>query len=284
MRYISGETLQEMAGIYLGNDEDFAWNPRIAQQSWKHCRLADMGPRALDNPPIVFCYTHRLATLAEKVAYLANPFVLITHNSDGEVRQDDPAVAALLACPRLVAWFAQNLCFRHPKLQFLPIGAANMQWEHGLEFFRWFYGPAISSAKTRDVYMCFEVATCPSERRPCMERLSGKVPLLEKVPPAANLRRMEEYRFVICPAGNGVDTHRFWECLYLRCVPVVVRNPLVDILRKETRLPMVVLESWDDFSPERLPDYAGFDFECPELYLDYYETEISVAAAAAAHR
>ena len=29
------------------------------------------------------------------------------------------------------------------------------------------------------------------------------------------LKILSSYKFAICPEGNGIDTHRFWECLYL---------------------------------------------------------------------
>jgi len=32
---------------------------------------------------------------------------------------------------------------------------------------------------------------------------------------------MARHQFVICPEGNGVDSHRIWEALYLGCVPIV---------------------------------------------------------------
>lgn len=30
-----------------------------------------------------------------------------------------------------------------------------------------------------------------------------------------------QYRFIACPRGNGVDTHRFWEALYRGSIPIV---------------------------------------------------------------
>ena len=34
-----------------------------------------------------------------------------------------------------------------------------------------------------------------------------------------------DYRFVICPRGNGIDTHRLWESLYRGSVPIVEKSP-----------------------------------------------------------
>ena len=34
-------------------------------------------------------------------------------------------------------------------------------------------------------------------------------------------RILLNYMFVICPEGNGIDTHRMWEALYLRTIPII---------------------------------------------------------------
>ena len=35
---------------------------------------------------------------------------------------------------------------------------------------------------------------------------------------------LRRYKFVACPEGLGIDTHRVWEALYLNVTPSVVRN------------------------------------------------------------
>jgi hypothetical protein len=51
---------------------------------------------------------------------------------------------------------------------------------------------------------------------------------------------------VLCPEGNGFDTHRFWETLYMGGVPVVVANPYLDTLFDN--VPCIKLKSWNDLS------------------------------------
>jgi hypothetical protein len=51
----------------------------------------------------------------------------------------------------------------------------------------------------------------------CYELSSGK-PYIEY------LRELAEHRFCLCIRGNGVDTHRFWESLYLGVIPVIINN------------------------------------------------------------
>jgi hypothetical protein len=48
--------------------------------------------------------------------------------------------------------------------------------------------------------------------------------------------------FVLCPAGNGLDTHRAWETLILGRVPVLTACPMNAMLFRG--LPHVEVEDW----------------------------------------
>lgn len=53
------------------------------------------------------------------------------------------------------------------------------------------------------------------------------------------------YKFVACPRGNGLDTHRFWETLYRGSYPVVLRSPWSTSLRKQG-VPLIEVKCWDE--------------------------------------
>ena len=42
----------------------------------------------------------------------------------------------------------------------------------------------------------------------------------------AYYKKVAAHKFVVAPRGNGIDTHRLWEALYLGCVPVVGKSAL----------------------------------------------------------
>ncbi|HSX13420.1 MAG TPA: hypothetical protein VLE96_03260 [Chlamydiales bacterium] len=58
-----------------------------------------------------------------------------------------------------------------------------------------------------------------------------------------------QYAFSICPAGNGLDTHRTWEDLLLGCIVIVKTCPL-DPLYKG--LPVVIIKNWSEITEENL--------------------------------
>jgi len=252
---ISGERIQQIADIYLGTPGDFMYNPVIFEQIEKHQILDDIdGP--FDNPPTLFLYSHLLEPFSKKLQYFTNQFTLITHNSDYNLTNSDPVVQKILESDTLVRWWGQNLCFIHPKMRILPIGIANSMWEHG-KVENYAIGPI---NKTDDVYFNFNIYTNPAKRQPCYDMFKEKMEFLSMVPVAENVRRLAKYKWCICPEGNGVDTHRLWEAMYLRCIPVVVRSPFIDTLMHYTEgeLPIYVMNSWSDLTNLNFPNFEPF--------------------------
>ncbi len=42
------------------------------------------------------------------------------------------------------------------------------------------------------------------------------------------LRDLKEHKFILCPSGNGIESTRNWEVLYMRRVPVLMRHPYLE--------------------------------------------------------
>jgi hypothetical protein len=269
---IKGERLQQLADVYFGFPEDFGFNPLTASETVKHCNIQSI-ISDYENPRKVFCYTHCLHAFSQIIKYFKNPFVFITHNSDGIIK-DDETTRYLLAQSKIVRWYAQNLIVAHEKLRVLPIGMANNQWSHGntdkiME--------NLNKPKTKSVYFNFNIQTNESKRMECFNKLSYKIQGEPTVSPEQYQTILSQYEFCICPEGNGVDTHRFWEALYLKCIPVVVKSPHIDILRTQLNIPMVILNSWDEFDIYRL-HYNSYSINNNDYYtpllMNYYKQQI----------
>jgi len=50
---------------------------------------------------------------------------------------------------------------------------------------------------------------------------------------ATYVRSIQDHKFMICPQGNAVDCHRNWEVLYLRRVPIMLKNDYLQELYKD---------------------------------------------------
>jgi len=176
------------------------------------------------------------------------PFVLFTHNSDLSI---DERHARYLADPRLLAWFATNVLLDEPRLHPIPIGVANPHWPHGdTAALKRVQQARLPKSRLFDV--SFSLETNPDVRRYCIEQTGLAV--TPGRPFEDYLRGVSSAWFCISPSGNGIDTHRTWEALYVGTVPVVTRSVLTD---RHDDLPMIVLDDWAEF---RTVDFT------PELY------------------
>jgi hypothetical protein len=69
----------------------------------------------------------------------------------------------------------------------------------------------------------------------------GKVPVLK------NYAETAKSWFALSPTGIGEATHRFFECIYLNCVPIVKRtNTAFDELYDV--FPCLVVNDWDEIT------------------------------------
>lgn len=62
--------------------------------------------------------------------------------------------------------------------------------------------------------------------------------------PARNRQALMSSKFVICPPGNGPDTHRVWESIYLGAVPVILRGTIAHSVVKN--LPVWEVDDWHE--------------------------------------
>jgi hypothetical protein len=64
------------------------------------------------------------------------------------------------------------------------------------------------------------------------------------------LFKIKEHRFVICPQGNAIDCHRNYEVLYMRRVPIMLRNEYLEYLYRD--LPVLWVKSWSEITEKLL--------------------------------
>jgi hypothetical protein len=255
--YVTGERLQALAGVVITTAVDHAYNPRLGEhvppEREFYLDRPDWELAAVLRPRSVFVYTHLLDEFAEKAwgrlrARAEEPLTLISHNSDGAVTEEH---RHFLEADELGRWFAANAEIEHPKLQPLPLGLANSQWPHGaldtLDAAR-----RQTQQRKRDLlYVNFSASTHAARAgvRATLEQHGFRA--AESTSFASYLEECGAHRFTACPRGNGPDTHRTWEALYLGSIPVV------DVpIAARLGVPCVVVRDWSDVTPDFLADQA----------------------------
>lgn len=250
----SGEKFQELCDVYIGEQSDFEYNPKILAQKNKQLYIHSI-PDNYNNPKLVFCYTHLVEKLYEQFAKFQNNFILISHNSDYNITDKDKYIAEH---PKIIHWFTQNLATSHPKISFIPIGIANSCWSHGNESnFKDILATPINKEFT--VYFNFRVETNKEKRQPCKDILvNAGLQFIPDLPPDTYLDVLSRHYYSICPEGNGIDSHRIWESLLLNTIPIMLRNPFTEMILKE--YPCILLHRWEDLTIETLQNIANREF------------------------
>jgi len=60
---------------------------------------------------------------------------------------------------------------------------------------------------------------------------------------------LQKYQFILCPWGNGIDTHRIWEALYSGSIPVIMEHKTFNNLNN---LPIIFVKNYSEITYELL--------------------------------
>lgn len=243
-------------------------------ESLADCAIYD----SLPNKEIVILYAST-DNYQRAIHYIRNnpqqKFKLITHNSDLSVENT-------YVPDNLIKWYAQNLNYKHPKIEAIPIGLENNHW-HPMK--RHVIDTKISNrdnTKRHFRILCqFNPNTYKQERYQLLEMVTKKE-LCADMYYCLNGSNFEQYfdnlinyKFCLCPRGNGVDTHRLWESLLLGCVPIVKRHTTHEF---NLPLPIIFIDDWKEINTNfidkisREIDYSLFN--TPILTKEYWIKKI----------
>ena len=64
------------------------------------------------------------------------------------------------------------------------------------------------------------------------------------------LDSMKNHKFILCPSGNGIESTRNWEVLYMRRVPILKRHPYLEFQFKD--YPALFVDDFSEVTEELL--------------------------------
>lgn len=264
---ICGENIQALADVFLGKQSSIDWNPNNRQFSKEIVNIEnDIGnhDNFLRNHKVLFVCTHDKEAVYEKFRNndVSNN-ILITHNSDNEINQEH-----LFEISRFKKQLSQNCRIRHDKLTSIPIGIENRQWFNHSIFHNVRRNPII---KTKHIYFNFSIGTSIFSRQNCYDKLINKIPWSERVPKEQYFEELKRHKYAICPRGNGLDTHRVWECLYLDVIPIMLRSETLNI----DNLPIIYLNDWNELDPNNLTN-SFYNIQINKLTMNFYKDQINI--------
>lgn len=212
-----------------------------------------------DGNKIFYSHTH------DAPKFLENPpkekFILITHNSDGKITKNsirfdagssgDVDINKCVIPENLIMWFGQNVDVVHEKIQSIPIGLENGAWFQHIQKENKINSYLSKEKKIKNLlYVCHNINTNPKERaEPYKIFINKNWVTIEHGLNGQNfdryLENIHSHKFVLCPEGNGIDTHRTWETLYVGSIPIEKRN-LNNRFYQD--LPICFIDNWSDIS------------------------------------
>lgn len=196
---------------------------------------------------IIFCNGDYVLEFSEKI--LGNvkvPLVVILGNSD---RNHSTVSWVESEADPHHKFFVQNLLDEIPNCVPIPIGLENRHWQNvgrPSDFSRL---PKRVRSRTSRIMWSFTVRTNKPVRK-VAERDLRQNPLADnigEVSPKAHRRALSNYSFVASPPGNGWDTHRSWEALYLGCIPIVLDSYFARTF-VEKGLPLWIVKTYSELS------------------------------------
>lgn len=276
MDFITGEKIQLLCDVFIGTAGDLNSNPNITINHPKSYNIMAINS-TYHNPRIIYYKSCSLHELNSKIQYFANPFILVSHNSDENIIYSG-VFKELLDNPKIIRWYSQNLTFKNDKIKLLPIGIANSQWSHGnlkviqdvIESYK-YNRDTLGNNKPNNIYFYFDIGTNHNKRIECYNKIAKYIEFGKRINWDEYIKVLSSYKFAICPDGNGVDTHRLWECFYLKVIPIVLDSDFIRIVKDTYNLPMIILKDWDDIIRTEL---IYQDFDNSILDLQYIKKEL----------
>jgi hypothetical protein len=205
----------------------------------------------LKDNDIIYTHTFYVKELFKVIEKVDKKLILITHNSDQNI--DD----SFMVPDNVVKWYAQNVNVRNPKIISIPIGLENDRWKPELHKKEKMIQKYSEKMRMKNlVYMNHNIDTNRSVRLPAYEAFKDK-PWVTTIMRANGdvfdeyLDNMYNHKYMICPAGNGMDTHRTWECLYMGTIPIEIRNINNSF---HEYMPILLVDSWEEITEKMLTD------------------------------
>ncbi len=224
------------------------------------------------------------------IRHLPQKFVIITHNGDNFVGNDGVGYmdgkghhirTDYFTIPdNVIKWYATNVNTAHPKVEAIPSGLENDKWNKEKRKKERMVETLQLPKNIRNlVYMDHSTTWNIGERVKLYDILGNK-PWVTALRLGANFERFLDnvynHKFVICPRGNGIATHREWETLYMGTIPIQKKD-LNN--RFFTELPICFVNEWEeiteDFLNKEYERIRNNTWKMEMLTFEYWKNKIS---------
>ena len=223
--YVSGDTFRKFADHIF--DESKSIDPKKVQNN-------DIVFLKTDLKEIYFDNFHN---------EIKTKYIVVCHNSDTSFQPGDMKYID----DKIIHCFTQNLdTLPSAKVSPIPIGFENARFRNNgkTKLLKKYDQKFIN--KKDGVFCSFNTHTNYQIRSKIKELISGKDNFYFKQFKSFDeyLANISCYKFVLCPPGNGIDTHRVWETLLVGGIPIVEKNFLYSEFSRQG-MPLIMIDNWE---------------------------------------
>ena len=187
------------------------------------------------NASIIFCKTDPLLQEFDRLKNLNKKIILLTGNSDYPITENHVRQAP----KNLVRLYGQNVLCNDNRFVPVPMGLESSVicrrgFDHGVYYDRSKELQDLLITHTDEdkninraenlIYSNFTIRTNPIHRQ-AVHDFAQNVDFItsgERKSTPDFHQSILDHKITLCPAGNGLDTHRLWEVLYLNRVPLTI--------------------------------------------------------------
>jgi hypothetical protein len=223
-------------------------------------------------------------SIYSKSEYLCSVFNIISNNPDKQFtyvsHNSDMIINTCNIPSNLYRWFAQNRATYQKRIYSIPIGLENAHWfPYKRDVMLQEYD--VNQERSIKAFAQFSSKTHP-ERKIALNAIDKETCDIyfglngQRDNHLLFCQNLNKYAFCLCPRGNGIDTHRIWEAIYMGCIPICKSYPAHEFSDK---LPILFVEKWSDVTERLLTDtYQSFDqclFNSDILKISYWRNKIN---------
>ena len=232
MDWLQGDKFRALA--------DFSYSPHNKLKDDYDNLANTFDPANLKECNLVYTHTMYVKTLFDIIRHLGKKFIILTHSCDISVEEygikklngnGELEYKEEFTIPdNVIKWYGKNVNVNDPRVESIPIGLENSWWCKNIHKRKKMLEKLQNPRKYKNlVYMNHRIGTNPAEREDLYPMFEEKTWVTAEH--GGNGHRFSHYidnihnhKFVISPEGNGMDTHRTWECLYMGTIPIEKRN------------------------------------------------------------
>lgn len=241
-----------------------------------------------ENPRTIYMKIENIKKFIDFILNIKHDFILISGCSDYSPQiYCNEEYLKIINMPNLIKWYAENNISNHEnnisnheKMFSLPVGFATHSVEYENNLLQIRQNININN-KLNKIFCCWNSRyhnDCGIEfiERTMIDFIDKYPNLFDKYDPILSVvefqMKLTEYKFCLCPLGNGLDVApKILECFFLKTIPIVRKNP--NVLNLYKNYPVIWVDNFTDILDMNLIydenidwDYIMNTFTCEYWY------------------